>query len=75
MGTIVQVIVSIVMLFIIAMLLIGMNKILNGDASMTEKESLNYKKELRKSASVISVRSIFSQLLMRKDSEKTASRD
>lgn len=70
MGTLVQIIVSIAMLFIIAMLLIGMNKILNGGASMTDSESLNYKKELRKSPNVISVRSIFSQLLMRKDSEK-----
>lgn len=66
MGTMIQLIVSILMLSIIAMLLLGMNRIINGDNSMTTGESENYRKELKRSSQVISVRSVFSQLLLRK---------
>ncbi|MDE5552076.1 MAG: hypothetical protein K2I91_02635 [Muribaculaceae bacterium] len=54
------------MLSIIAMLLLGMNRIVNGDKSMTSGESDKYRKELKRSTQVISVRSVFSQLLLRK---------
>ena len=66
MGTMIQLIVSILMLSIIAMLLLGMNRIVNGDKSMTSGESDKYRKELKRSTQVISVRSVFSQLLLRK---------
>ncbi|MDE6295951.1 MAG: hypothetical protein K2M03_07800 [Muribaculaceae bacterium] len=62
----IQLIVSILMLSIIAMLLLGMNRIVNGDKSMTSGESDKYRKELKRSTQVISVRSVFSQLLLRK---------
>ncbi|MDE5772893.1 MAG: hypothetical protein K2H86_00365 [Muribaculaceae bacterium] len=66
----VQIIVSILMLSIIAMLLLGMNRLVNGDNSLPQKESDYYKKEIRKSPHVIGLRSVFSQFLIRKNSIK-----